>query len=73
MTELDFEEFVTLMEKQIKNYYPKLNNLKSNILQGFVYSKEMIVPIYNIPELETVLEMARIPFTKTGIKRNLIQ
>lgn len=28
-----------------------------------------IVPIYNIPELETVLERANIPFTKTGIKR----
>lgn len=28
-----------------------------------------IVPIYNIPELETVLERANIPFTKTGNKR----
>ena len=28
-----------------------------------------IVPIYNIPELESVLENAHIPFTKTGDKR----
>ena len=28
-----------------------------------------IVPIYNIPELESVLEKANIPFTKTGNKR----
>lgn len=28
-----------------------------------------IVPIYNIPELETVLETANIPFKKTGNKR----
>lgn len=28
-----------------------------------------IVPIYNIPELESVLAMAKIPFTKTGNKR----
>ena len=28
-----------------------------------------IVPIYNIPELETVLEMANIPFKKAGNKR----
>ena len=27
------------------------------------------MPIYNIPELESVLEMAKIPFTKTGDKR----
>lgn len=28
-----------------------------------------IIPIYNIPELETVLESAKIPFKKTGEKR----
>ena len=28
-----------------------------------------IVPIYNIPKLESVLEKANIPFTKTGNKR----
>lgn len=28
-----------------------------------------IVPIYNIPELESVLEKAKIPFKKTGDKR----
>ena len=28
-----------------------------------------IVPIYNIPELESVLEKANIPFKKTGDKR----
>ena len=28
-----------------------------------------IVPIYNTPELESVLENAHIPFTKTGDKR----
>lgn len=30
---------------------------------------EYIVPIYNIPELESVLEMANIPFKKSGDKR----
>lgn len=28
-----------------------------------------IIPIYNTPELETVLEKAKVPFKKTGIKR----
>ena len=41
----EIEEF---MENQIKNYYSKLNNLRSKVLEGFFYSKEMIVPIYNI-------------------------
>ena len=33
------------------------------------WAYKYIVPIYNIPELESVLEMAKIPFTKTGDKR----
>ena len=33
------------------------------------WTYKYIVPIYNIPELESVLEMAKIPFTKTGDKR----
>ena len=33
------------------------------------WAYDYIVPIYNIPELETVLTEAKIPFTKTGVKR----
>lgn len=33
------------------------------------WAYKYIVPIYNIPELESVLEVAKIPFTKTGDKR----
>ena len=33
------------------------------------WAYDYIVPIYNIPELETVLTEAKVPFTKTGVKR----
>lgn len=33
------------------------------------WAYKYIFPIYNIPELESVLEMAKIPFKKTGDKR----
>ena len=33
------------------------------------WAYDYIVPIYNIPELETVLTEAKVPFTKTGIKK----
>lgn len=33
------------------------------------WAYDYIVPIYNIPELETVLTEAKVPFTKTGNKR----
>ena len=33
------------------------------------WAYDYIVPIYNIPELETVLTDAKVPFTKTGVKR----
>ena len=36
------------------------------------WAYDYIVPIYNIPELETVLTEAKVPFTKTGVKRNIL-
>lgn len=33
------------------------------------WAYDYIVPIYNSPQLETVLEKANVPFEKTGIKR----
>ncbi|MCI8588377.1 MAG: hypothetical protein HFG40_01855 [Bacilli bacterium] len=33
------------------------------------WAYDYIVPIYNSPELETILTKAKIPFTKTGVKR----
>ena len=33
------------------------------------WAYDYIVPIYNIPELESVLEKANVPFKKSGIKR----
>lgn len=33
------------------------------------WAYEYIVPVYNSPELETILTKANVPFTKTGIKR----
>ena len=33
------------------------------------WAYDYIVPVYNIPELETVLTEAKVPFTKTGVKR----
>lgn len=48
-------------------------NQKNNFINKEMFKDhwayDYIVPIYNIPELETVLEMAKIPFKKTGIKR----
>ena len=46
---------------------------KRDFINGNMFKEhwayKYIVPIYNIPELETVLEMANIPFKKTGNKR----
>lgn len=33
------------------------------------WAYDYIVPIYNSPELETILTKAQVPFTKTGVKR----
>lgn len=33
------------------------------------WAYDYIVPVYNIPELETVLTEAKVPFTKTGVKK----
>ncbi len=46
---------------------------KVDFISGKMFEKHWaynyIVPIYNSPELETVLEMANVPFKKSGIKR----
>ena len=46
---------------------------KINFMNGEMFKDhwayEYIVPIYNIPELESVMEQAKIPFKKTGEKR----
>ncbi len=48
-------------------------NQKRDFISGKMFEEhwayEYIVPIYNIPELESVLEMANIPFKKSGDKR----
>ncbi|MEG1009161.1 MAG: hypothetical protein RSF67_05010 [Clostridia bacterium] len=33
------------------------------------WAYKFIVPIYNTPELETILTKAKVPFTRTGVKR----
>lgn len=46
---------------------------KKDFISGKMFNDhwacKYIVPIYNIPELETVLEKAKIPFKKVGDKR----
>ena len=46
---------------------------KQDFINGTMFKNHWaynyIVPIYNIPELESVLEMAHIPFKKAGNKR----
>ncbi len=48
-------------------------NQKRDFMNGEMFKDhwayKCIVPIYNIPELESVLEIANIPFKKTGDKR----
>ena len=44
-------------------------NFKNKEMFKKHWAYNYIVPIYNIPELETVLEEARIPFKKVGNKR----
>ena len=57
-------------QTQILFPYPKKQ--KKDFINKEMFKKhwayKYIVPIYNIPELESVLEMAKIPFTKTGNK-----
>lgn len=46
---------------------------KRNFINGEMFKDhwayKYIIPIYNIPELESVLQMANVPFKKTGDKR----
>lgn len=49
-------------EKQKENFINK-DMFKNH------WAYDYIVPIYNSPQLETVLEKANVPFEKTGIKR----
>ncbi len=48
-------------------------NQKRDFINGEMFKDhwayKYIVPIYNIPELESVLEIANIPFKKTGDRR----
>jgi len=48
-------------------------NQKRDFMNGEMFKEhwayKYIVPIYNIPELESVLEIANIPFKKNGDKR----
>lgn len=46
---------------------------KENFINGNMFKEhwafQYIVPIYNTPELESVLEMAKVPFKRAGDKR----
>ena len=46
----------------------KRNFINREMFKGH-WAYNYIVPIYNIPELESVLQKANIPFKKTGDKR----
>ena len=46
----------------------KQDFIKKNMFQNH-WAYKYIIPIYNSPELESVLEKANIPFKKTGNKR----
>ena len=63
----DFKIFI-IMDTDDCSETEKTKFINKEMFKGH-WAYDYIVPIYNIPELETVLTEAKIPFTKTGVKR----
>ena len=63
----DFKIFI-IMDTDDCSETEKKKFINKEMFKGH-WAYDYIVPIYNIPELETVLTEAKIPFTKTGVKR----
>ncbi len=63
----DFKIFI-IMDTDDCSEEEKRKFINKEMFKGH-WAYDYIVPIYNIPELETVLTDAKVPFTKTGIKR----
>lgn len=63
----DFKIFI-IMDTDDCSEIQKRDFMNGQMFEGH-WAYKHIVPIYNVPELETVLEMAKIPFKKTGDKR----
>ncbi len=63
----DFKIFI-IMDTDDCNENQKKDFMSADMFKNH-WAYKHIVPIYNIPELESVLEMANIPFKKSGVKR----
>ncbi len=63
----DFKIFI-IMDTDDCNEIQKKDFMSADMFKNH-WAYKYIVPIYNIPELESVLEMANIPFKKSGVKR----
>lgn len=63
----DFKIFI-IMDTDDCSEEEKRKFINKEMFKGH-WAYDYIVPIYNIPELETVLTEAKVPFTKTGVKR----
>lgn len=63
----DFKIFI-IMDTDDCSEAEKIKFINKEMFKGH-WAYDYIVPIYNIPELETVLTEAKVPFTKTGVKR----
>lgn len=63
----DFKIFI-IMDADDCSEEEKRKFINKEMFKGH-WAYDYIVPIYNIPELETVLTDAKVPFTKTGVKR----
>ena len=63
----DFKIFI-IMDTDDCSEEEKRKFINKEMFKGH-WAYDYIVPIYNIPELETVLTDAKVPFTKTGVKR----
>ena len=63
----DFKIFI-IMDTDDCSEEEKRKFINKEMFKGH-WAYDYIVPNYNIPELETVLTDAKVPFTKTGVKR----
>ncbi len=63
----DFKIFI-IMDTDDCSEEEKRKFINKEMFKGH-WAYDYIVPIYNIPELETVLTDAKVPFTKIGVKR----
>lgn len=63
----DFKIFI-IMDTDDCTDKQKEDFINKEMFRGH-WAYDYIVPIYNIPELETVLEKAKVPFKMAGVKR----